>query len=84
MDGWTVKFLNLLDDHSRVCLTFRVGRQYKTLALINTIKELLSLYPTPNHLRMDNGPEFIAHAAQAVTFRKLSFLGSHSGGLYQW
>jgi len=32
--------------------------------VIDTIEELLKLYPAPTHLRMDNGPEFIAHALQ--------------------
>ena len=32
--------------------------------MIDTIEELLRLYPVPTHLRMDNGPEFIAYALQ--------------------
>jgi transposase InsO family protein len=32
--------------------------------VIDTIEELLKQYPAPTHLRMDNGPEFIAHALQ--------------------
>jgi transposase InsO family protein len=32
--------------------------------LIDSIEDLLNLYPAPNHPRMDNGPEFIAHALQ--------------------
>jgi hypothetical protein len=32
--------------------------------IIDTIEELLKQYPAPTHLRMDNGPEFIAHALQ--------------------
>jgi transposase InsO family protein len=32
--------------------------------VIDTIEELLNQYPAPTHLRMDNGPEFIAHALQ--------------------
>jgi putative transposase len=32
--------------------------------VIDTIKELLKQYPAPTHLRMENGPEFIAHALQ--------------------
>ena len=32
--------------------------------VIDTIEELLKRYPPPTHLRMDNGPEFIANALQ--------------------
>jgi transposase InsO family protein len=32
--------------------------------VIDTIEELLKQHPAPTHLRMDNGPEFIAHALQ--------------------
>ena len=32
--------------------------------VIAAIEELLGHYPAPTHLRMDNGPEFIAHALQ--------------------
>ena len=48
----------------RVCLAIRVGRRCKAVDVIDTIEELLKLYPPPTHLRMDNGPELIAHALQ--------------------
>jgi hypothetical protein len=32
--------------------------------VVDSIEELLEQYPAPTHLRMDNGPEFIAHALQ--------------------
>ena len=64
MDGRTLKFLNVIDEFSRVCLAIRVGRRCKSVDVIDTIEELLKLYPPPTHLRMDNGPEFIAHALQ--------------------
>ena len=64
MDGRTLKFLNVLDEYSRVCLAIRVGRRCKAVEVIDTIEELLKLYPAPTHLRMDNGPEFIANALQ--------------------
>ena len=31
---------------------------------VPTFEELLGQYSAPTHLRMDNGPEFIAHALQ--------------------
>ena len=64
MDGRTLKFLNVIDEFSRVCLAIRVGRRCKAVDVIDTVEELLKLYPAPTHLRMDNGPEFIAHALQ--------------------
>ncbi len=64
MDGRTLKFLNVVDEFSRVCLAIRVGRRCRAVEVIDTIKEPLKLYPPPTHLRMDNGPEFIAHALQ--------------------
>jgi transposase InsO family protein len=65
MDGRMLKFLNVIDEYSRVCLAIRVGRRCRAVDVIDTIEELLKLYPAPTHLRMDNGPEFIAHALQA-------------------
>ena len=35
--------------------------------VIDTIEELLKLYPPSTHLRMDNGPEFIANALQELS-----------------
>ena len=57
-----LKFLNVFDEFSRVCLAIRVRRRCKAVDVINTIEELFKLYPAPTHLRMDNGPAFIAHA----------------------
>ena len=64
MDGCTLKFLNVIDEFSRVCLAIQVGRRCQALDVIDTIEELLKLYPPPTHLRMDIGPDFIAHALQ--------------------
>jgi len=62
MDGRTLKFLNVIDEYSRLCLAIRVGRRCRAAEVIDTIEELLKLYPPPTHVRMDNGPEFIANA----------------------
>ena len=64
MDGRMLKFLNVIDEFSRVCLAIRVGRRCQAVDVIDTIEDLLKLYPAPTHLRMDNGPEFIACALQ--------------------
>jgi putative transposase len=76
MDGRTLKFLNLIDEYSRVCLAIRVGRRCQAVDVIDPIEELLKLYPPPTLLRMENGPEFIAHALQELC------IGSVAGRAY--
>jgi transposase InsO family protein len=61
-DGWRLKFMNVIDEHSRLCLAIRVGRRCKSKGLVAVLEELTSLYPAPAFIRSDNGPEFIAHA----------------------
>jgi putative transposase len=64
MDGRTRKFLNVIDEFSRVWLAIRVGRRCKAIDVIKTLEELFKLDQAPTQLRMDNGPDFIAHALQ--------------------
>lgn len=62
MDGRRQRFLNIVDEYSRINVAIRVGRRCKAMDVIDAIKELLKTHPAPTHLRMDNGPEFIAYA----------------------
>ncbi len=64
MDGRTLKFLKVIDEFSRVCMAIRVVRRCQAVDVIDTIEEQLNLYPPSTHLRMNNGPAFIAHALQ--------------------
>ncbi len=70
-DGRRLKFLNVIDEHSRLCLAIRVGRRCKAKDVVAVLEELTSLYPAPAFIRSDNGPEFIAHAlrrwAESIT-----------------
>jgi len=61
-DGRRLKFLNVIDEHSRLCLAIRVGRRCKAKDVVAVVEELTSLYPAPSFIRSDNGPEFIAQA----------------------
>jgi putative transposase len=60
-DGRRLKFLNVIDEHSRLCLAIRVGRRCKAKDVVAVLEELTSLYPAPAFIRSDNGPEIIAH-----------------------
>jgi len=59
-DGRRLKFLNVVDEHSRLCLAIRVGRRCKAKDVVAVLEKLTSLYPAPAFIRSDNGPEFIA------------------------
>ena len=61
-DGRRLKFLNVIDEHSRLCLAIRVGRRCKAKDVVAVLEELTSLFPAPEFIRSDNGPEFIAQA----------------------
>ncbi len=52
----------MIDEHSRLCLSIRVGRRCKAKDVVAVLEELTSLYPAPAYNLSDNGPEFIAHA----------------------
>ncbi len=61
-DGRRLKFLNVIDEHSRLCMTIRIGRRCKAKDVATVLEVLTSLYPATAFIRSDNGPEFIAHA----------------------
>ena len=44
-DGRRLKFLNVIDEHSRLCLAIRVGRRCKAKDVVAVLGELTSLYP---------------------------------------
>jgi len=61
-DSRRLKFLNVIDENSRLCLAIGVGRRCKAKDVVALLEELTCLYPAPVLIRSDNGPEFIAQA----------------------
>ncbi len=59
-DGRRLKILTLLDEYTRECLALRVGRQLGSNEVIETLAEAMTTHGIPEHVRSDNGPEFIA------------------------
>jgi len=56
-----LQLLTLIDEYTRKCLAIRVARRLNSYDLIETLADLmLLLHGIPEHLRSDNGPEFIA------------------------
>jgi len=61
-DRRRLKFLNVIGDHSHLCLAIWVGRRCKAKDVVTVMVQLTRLYQAPTYIFSDNGPEFIAHA----------------------
>ena len=59
-DGRMLKTLTLIDEYTRECLALRVGRRLVKHEVIETLAGVMQQRAIPQHLRSDNGPEFIA------------------------
>ncbi len=57
--------LNVIDGFTHECLAIRVGRRLKAGDVIDVLSDLFILRGVPDHVRSDNGPEFVAKAVQA-------------------
>ncbi len=64
-DGRTVRMLNVVDEFTRECLAIRVARKLKGADVIDVLSDLFILRGVPEHVRSDNGPEFIAKSVQS-------------------
>jgi putative transposase len=59
-DGRTVPMLTLIDEYTRECLANRVARRLGSQEVIETLADVMRVRGIPEHLRSDNGPEFVA------------------------
>lgn len=59
-NGRPLRFLNIIDEYTRESLRIHVDRK---ISSFNVIEELADLFITrgiPDHIRSDNGPEFVS------------------------
>ena len=63
--GSTLKMLTMLDEYTRQCLAIRVERQIRSEQVLATLWQAMTTYGIPEHIRSDNGTEFIAQKIQA-------------------
>jgi transposase InsO family protein len=59
-DGRTVRMLNLIDEHTRESLLVRAERRWSTARVIEALADVMVWKGVPQHMRSDNGPEFVA------------------------
>jgi len=59
-DGRTLRMLTMIDEYTRESLAIRVGRRLNSHDVIDILAEVMVERGVPEHIRSDNGPEFIA------------------------
>jgi len=64
-DGRALKWLSIVDEYTRECLALEVRRSFKSGDVIDVLRELFLIRGVPEHIRSDNGPEFIADAIKS-------------------
>jgi len=63
-DGRQLKLLVVIDEFTRECLATEVGRTFTARDVMLTLQYLFAVRGAPEHVRSDNGPEFIAKELQ--------------------
>jgi len=61
-DGRKLRILTVIDEYTRECLALRVARRFTSHDVLYTLSELFLEHGVPQHIRSDNGPEFVATA----------------------
>ena len=61
-DSRPLKFLPIVDEYTRECLTLDVARSITAIDVIESLRHLFAIRGAPMFIRSDNGPEFIARA----------------------
>ncbi|MBF0511802.1 MAG: IS3 family transposase, partial [Candidatus Omnitrophica bacterium] len=59
-NGRPIRMLNIIDEFTRECLAIEVNRKLSSTNVIEVLSRLFVERGTPQYLRSDNGPEFIA------------------------
>jgi len=63
-EGRKYRMLNVVDEFVHDCLAIRVERRLNSIDVIDALSDLFILRGVPEHIRSDNGPEFVAKAVQ--------------------
>jgi putative transposase len=64
-DGRRLRLLTIVDEYTRECLAILVARRITSNDVLYKLSELFLEYGIPEHIRSDNGPEFVATAVRS-------------------
>jgi transposase InsO family protein len=59
-DGRRFRMLTVIDEFTRRCLAIVVARKLRSDDVLHCLTDLIVAHGTPEHIRSDNGPEFVA------------------------
>ena len=57
--GGKLRMLNVIDEHTRECLCIYVARRINARKVRQVMSDLIDVHGAPEHIRSDNGSEFI-------------------------
>lgn len=64
MRGSRFRILTLIDEYTRELLALHAGWSIRAEDVIEVVNQSSQVYGCPEHIRSDNGPEFIAYAVE--------------------
>jgi transposase InsO family protein len=65
--GRSLRILSLIDEYTKECWALQVGYSLRAMDAVKVLEAAIARYGSPEYLRSDNGPEFIAKAIQDWT-----------------
>ena len=63
-DGRQLRLLVVVDEYTRECLALEVARSFTSQDVLGVLQYLFAVRGRPEHIRSDNGPEFVAKAVR--------------------
>lgn len=83
-NGRSIKWLSVIDEYTRECLALEVERSMTAEDVLSVLIELTGIRGVPDHIRSDNGPEFIAKAIRVwLATAKINALYIEPGSPWQ-
>ena len=63
-NGRALKILTVVDEYTRQSVAVEVDRRFRSQDVLRVLARLMLEHGTPEYIRSDNGPEFVAHAVR--------------------
>jgi putative transposase len=83
-DGRGIKIFSVIDEFTRQCLGIEAQRHITGADVVATLERLMTRHGAPQHVRCDNGPEFVCAVVRAwLSRRKISPLYIEPGSPWE-